>query len=103
MPTRQAGFLRINAAHGGGGQLMNGLIRDIFLKHFANETLAALEDAAVLLPASGQKIAFTTDSFVVTPLFFPGGDIGRLAVVRHGERPAHARRDPQVPDCRVYP
>ena len=54
LANKEAGLLRINAAHGGGGQLMNGLIRDIFLKHFANDTLAALEDAAVL-PASGQK------------------------------------------------
>lgn len=71
--------MKINSAHGGGGKLMNGLIRDVFEKHFANETLSAMEDAAVLNMPAG-KIAFTTDSFVVTPLFFPGGDIGRLAV-----------------------
>ena len=71
--------MKINAAHGGGGQMMNALIRDLFIRHLGNETLSAMEDAAVL-PVAGQKIAFTTDSFVVTPLFFPGGDIGRLAV-----------------------
>lgn len=71
--------MTINTAHGGGGQLMHALIRDIFEKHFANETLSAMEDAAVL-PAQTGRLALTTDSFVVTPLFFPGGDIGRLAV-----------------------
>ncbi len=58
---------------------MHALIHDIFEKHFANETLSAMEDAAVL-PAQAGRIALTTDSFVVTPLIFPGGDIGRLAV-----------------------
>ena len=71
--------MMINSAHGGGGQLMHALIHDVFEKHFANETLNAMEDAAVL-PAQAGRIALTTDSFVVTPLFFPGGDIGRLAV-----------------------
>lgn len=71
--------MKINSAHGGGGKLMNGLIHDIFERHFANETLSAMEDAAVMSVPAG-KIAFTTDSFVVTPLFFPGGDIGKLAV-----------------------
>ena len=71
--------MKINAAHGGGGKMMHALIHDLFEKHFANETLSAMEDAAVL-PAQQGRIALTTDSFVVTPLFFPGGDIGRLAV-----------------------
>ena len=69
----------INLAHGGGGQMMHTLIHEVFERHFANETLSAMEDAAVL-PAQAGRIALTTDSFVVTPLFFPGGDIGRLAV-----------------------
>ena len=56
-----------------------GLIRDLFAKHLSNDILDTMEDAALLdLPAG--RVAFTTDSFVVTPLFFPGGDIGRLAV-----------------------
>ncbi len=71
--------MNITSAHGGGGRLMNELIRDIFGKHFSNPTLDRMEDAALLPPTNG-KIAFTTDSFVVSPLFFPGGDIGRLAV-----------------------
>ena len=71
--------MNITTAHGGGGKLTSDLIQNIFLRHFSNSTLNQLEDAAILrLPSS--QIAFTTDSFVVTPLFFPGGDIGRLAV-----------------------
>ncbi len=71
--------MKITSAHGGGGKLMDQLIHDIFEKHFANEHLSRMEDSA-LLTLSSPRIAFTTDSFVVTPLFFPGGDIGRLCV-----------------------
>lgn len=71
--------MKITTAHGGGGKMMSELIGSVFLRHFENPTLNALEDAALLDVPAG-KIAFTTDSFVVTPLFFPGGDIGRLAV-----------------------
>ncbi len=71
--------MKITSAHGGGGKVMNELIRDIFEKHFSNEILSRMEDAAVLM-LPGSKIAFTTDSFVVSPLFFSGGDIGRLSV-----------------------
>ena len=71
--------MNITSAHGGGGRLMNELIHAVFRRHFSNPTLDRMEDAALLPPANG-KIAFTTDSFVVSPLFFPGGDIGRLAV-----------------------
>ena len=71
--------MKINAAHGGGGKLMNELIRDVFQSAFSNDTLDRMEDAAVLSVPAG-NIALTTDSFVVTPLFFPGGDIGKLAV-----------------------
>jgi len=59
---------------------MKELICDIFLKHFGEDPLIPRSDAAIL-PASGETLAFTTDSFVVDPLFFPGGDIGKLAVV----------------------
>lgn len=76
----------IRLAHGNGGQLSHELIRDVFLKHFASTPLRALGDAAVLdcgqagvFPGPG-RLAFTTDSYVVSPLFFPGGDIGKLAV-----------------------
>lgn len=65
--------------HGGGGRLSQQLISNLFLKYFGNPILNALEDAAtVLLPQ--RKIAFSTDSYVVTPRFFPGGNIGKLAV-----------------------
>lgn len=73
---------RIILAHGGGGRLSHQLIEGIFIKHFSDPTLANLEDAA-LLDADRQNggiWAFSTDSFVVQPLFFPGGDIGKLAV-----------------------
>ena len=68
-------------AHGGGGSLMHRLIERVFLPHFNNKWLAAQHDGAVIdLPGAGRRIAFTTDSYVVHPLFFPGGDIGDLAV-----------------------
>jgi hydrogenase expression/formation protein HypE len=67
--------------HGSGGKLTARLIRDLFLPAFDNPWLNRLDDQAVL-EVGGARIALTTDSFVVTPLFFPGGDIGRLAV--HG-------------------
>ncbi|CAN5143138.1 hydrogenase expression/formation protein HypE [soil metagenome] len=65
--------------HGGGGKLSAELIEHLFLPAFRNDTLARLGDAAVLPFASG-RLAFTTDSYVVRPLFFPGGCIGDLAV-----------------------
>jgi hydrogenase expression/formation protein HypE len=67
--------------HGSGGKLSAELLRDVFLPVFANPVLAKLEDQAVL-EVAGARLAFTTDSFVVKPLFFRGGDIGSLAV--HG-------------------
>ena len=67
----------ITIAHGNGGEENNELIHKIFYKHFKNEILAKSEDAAVIEEG---KLAFTTDSFTVSPLFFPGGNIGKLAV-----------------------
>jgi hydrogenase expression/formation protein HypE len=70
---------RLDIGHGSGGRKTHRLIKELFLKHFSNPILARLEDAAELsLPA--RPLAFTTDSHLVRPLFFPGGDIGRLAV-----------------------
>jgi len=63
---------------GSGGKASHRLIKDFFLKHFANEILNRLDDAA-MLKISG-PIAMSTDSYTVTPLFFPGGDIGTLAI-----------------------
>jgi len=70
---------KITLAHGGGGKLTNELIRKIIVKHLGNPELNKLDDSAVLKEEKGD-IAFTTDSYVVDPIFFPGGDIGKLAV-----------------------
>ncbi|MDE3154631.1 MAG: hydrogenase expression/formation protein HypE [Acidobacteriota bacterium] len=67
--------------HGSGGKLSAELVRDVFLPAFRHPALAALNDQAIVR-VNGSRVAFTTDSFVVKPLFFPGGDIGTLAV--HG-------------------
>ncbi len=70
--------------HGGGGKLSGDLVKHLFLPAFQNEALAGLGDAAVIDLAeqglAGARLALSTDSFVVSPLFFPGGDIGELAV-----------------------
>jgi hydrogenase expression/formation protein HypE len=71
----------ITLAHGSGGRAMHDLIEGLFLEYFRNPLLEKLEDQAVItLDADARRLAFTTDTYVVTPLFFPGGDIGRLAV-----------------------
>lgn len=67
--------------HGSGGLASQELISTLFLRHLGNKVLSALEDSAVIDNQPG-RIAFTTDSYVVDPIFFPGGDIGTLAV--HG-------------------
>ena len=88
-------FDKILLVHGSGGQLSHELVEHLFLKHFDNPILARMDDAAVVQVgkwASGPvgdlptcrladfRLAFTTDSYVVSPIFFPGGDIGKLAV-----------------------
>jgi hydrogenase expression/formation protein HypE len=70
---------QIVLGHGSGGKLTADLIDHIFLPAFSNPVLNKLDDQAVLT-VGGARLAFTTDSFVVTPIFFPGGDIGRLAI-----------------------
>jgi hydrogenase expression/formation protein HypE len=70
---------RIVLAHGGGGRLTHQLIEKIFMPAFSNDMLEQRHDGAVL-PVNGSRLAFTTDSFVVRPLIFPGGNIGDLAV-----------------------
>ncbi|MCW2890129.1 MAG: hydrogenase expression/formation protein HypE [Streptosporangiaceae bacterium] len=70
---------RITMAHGAGGKATHTLIEAVFLEAFRNPMLEALEDQAVF-SAGEERMAFTTDSYVVSPLFFPGGDIGDLAV-----------------------
>lgn len=69
---------RISLAHGDGGELAHQLIQDIFVKNFGHTKEAQLD--AAMLSLSTNEIAFTTDSFVVKPIFFPGGNIGKLAV-----------------------
>lgn len=67
--------------HGSGGTMMKRIIDEVFFEAYADEELLEGNDAASLpAPAAGERIAYSTDSFVVTPRFFPGGDIGRLAV-----------------------
>jgi hydrogenase expression/formation protein HypE len=68
----------IRTAHGSGGKETEDLVKKVFLKHFDNEGLRGMEDAAIVEMRG--RSAFTTDSYVVTPLFFRGGDIGRLSV-----------------------
>ncbi|EGT5659545.1 hydrogenase expression/formation protein HypE [Cronobacter dublinensis subsp. dublinensis] len=74
----------ITLAHGSGGQAMQQLINRLFMQAFDNPWLAEQEDQARLplaeLTAKGDRIAFSTDSYVIDPLFFPGGDIGKLAI-----------------------
>lgn len=72
-------YPQVLLAHGGGGRLMQQLIEGLFLPAFGNPALDARHDGATLA-IGGARLAFTTDSYVVRPLFFPGGDIGKLAV-----------------------
>jgi hydrogenase expression/formation protein HypE len=86
-PTPKSRYDHILLGHGSGGQLTADLIQRLFVPGFGNGVLSALEDQATLTFGEGNgvkapRLAFTTDAFVVRPLFFPGGDIGKLAV--HG-------------------
>ena len=81
-PVPLQNYPTIVMGHGAGGKMMNDLIRHLFASEFQNDLLGQLGDSTVIeqLAISGERLAFTTDSFVVSPLFFPGGDIGELAV-----------------------
>jgi hydrogenase expression/formation protein HypE len=81
-PAPVGRYSQIVLGHGSGGRLSQDLLEQVFLPAFSGTTLASLEDHASLLAPQqpGARLAFTTDSFVVSPLFFPGGDIGRLSV-----------------------
>ncbi len=85
-------------AHGGGGRLARDLVRETFLSRFRHEALARLADSAVLEMPGGRS-AFTTDSYVVKPLFFPGGDIGRLAVCGTVNDLAAVGAEPRYVSC----
>ncbi|HVB39006.1 MAG TPA: hydrogenase expression/formation protein HypE [Vicinamibacterales bacterium] len=80
-PVPLADRTTVLLGHGSGGKLSAELVRDLFLPAFRHPALARLDDQAIVR-VNGSRLAFTTDSFVVKPLFFPGGDIGTLAV--HG-------------------
>src|SRR5215471_18826635 len=74
---------KITLSHGSGGKSTHNLIEGVFAPAFSNPFLDAMDDAATFgIDGTGQRLAFTTDTYVVSPLFFPGGDIGKLAV--HG-------------------
>jgi len=78
-PAPFGGPIEIQLGHGGGGRLSQQLVDQVFRPAFGNPALDALHDGAEL-ESDGHRLAFTTDSHVISPLFFPGGDIGRLAV-----------------------
>ena len=80
-PLPLSDYPHVLLGHGGGGKLMHQLITKLFVPAFRNPLLEAQHDASVF-DVAGQRLAFTTDSYVVRPLFFPGGDLGSLAV--HG-------------------
>lgn len=69
----------IALSHGSGGKITHNLIKDIFYKHFGNDILLQQNDSSILQKLNG-RVAVTTDSFVVKPIFFPGGDIGKLSI-----------------------
>jgi hydrogenase expression/formation protein HypE len=74
---------KITLSHGSGGKATHNLIEGVFAPAFSNPLLDAMDDAATFgINGTGERLAFTTDTYVVSPLFFPGGDIGKLAV--HG-------------------
>jgi hydrogenase expression/formation protein HypE len=80
-PLPLSDYQEIVLAHGSGGKLSQKLIQDILLPQFRNDLLDVQHDGAVFA-VNGARLAFSTDSFVVSPIFFPGGDIGKLAI--HG-------------------
>lgn len=74
---------KITLSHGSGGKATHNLIEGVFAPAFSNPLLDPMDDAATFgMNGTGQRLAFTTDTYVVSPLFFPGGDIGKLAI--HG-------------------
>lgn len=78
-PVPLSDYPQIVLAHGGGGKLSQTLVEQIFKKNFSNELLDELHDGA-MFEIDGVRLAFSTDSYVVSPIFFPGGNIGELAV-----------------------
>ena len=89
---------RILLSHGSGGTMTRDLIDQYFVKQFENPILKLLNDQAVF-PTSSSRLAFTTDSYVVDPIFFPGGDIGRLAICGTVNDLAVSGATPQYLSC----
>ena len=85
--------------HGSGGSMMKRIIDEVFFEAYAGEELRVGDDAARLEAPEGERVAFSTDSFVVTPQFFPGGDIGRLAVCGTVNDVATSGAVPQFLSC----
>jgi len=82
----------ITLSHGSGGKATHNLIEGIFAPAFSNPLLDRLDDAAVFMPGNGNvRMAFTTDTYVVNPLFFPGGD-RQTGSARHHQRSGNGRR-----------
>jgi hydrogenase expression/formation protein HypE len=80
-PVQIGQYEQVVLGHGSGGRLTHELVEKLFLPAFKNPVLSAMEDQATLpAPGPGERLALTTDGFVVKPIFFPGGDIGKLAV-----------------------
>lgn len=79
-PAPLRNYDRITIGHGGGGVLTDDLVRHLFLPAFGTAAAGAAPTDAAIVECGDQRVAFTTDGYVVRPLFFPGGDIGRLAV-----------------------
>ena len=78
-PIPISDYPNVTLAHGSGGKLMHQLVEKMFMKAFKNPLLDAQHDGAVF-SIGDAKFAFSTDSYVVQPIFFPGGDIGSMAV-----------------------
>ena len=94
-PLPITNYKQIVLAHGSGGKLSHQLIEKMVLPQFHNELLEPLHDGAIF-SLNGERVAFSTDSFVVSPIFFPGGDIGKLAVHGTDQRSRHVRRAPAL-------
>jgi len=80
MKKKNAENKKILLSHGSGGAAMSALVKEMMIDKFDNPTLRRLSDSAVLPPSGNKQLCFTTDSYVINPIFFPGGDIGSLAV-----------------------
>lgn len=97
-PTMLSNYPHITLAHGGGGRLTSQLIDNLFRPSFNNPGLNQNHDSTVLKFGS-QRLAFTTDSYVIKPLFFPGGDIGKLSVIGTANDLAMSGARPQFLNC----